>query len=636
MDADDIKKLSSAATASTTSSFSGNTTSSDQSMTSTSQRWSVERIIEMSDILAAISPDQQSEQIKNMTQTAVSMANARGDLDTLQELGDHLSEAIERGQNQSSSREVLEPNDISLDYPESSILKFYGKRGNGLNPVKGDIVERNPLVWPYGDQDGGAGKRGLVVKGGASRVKILWAVQNMADYSPDQVKVVGRVAQLNIGDIVERGPDWRVSKLGNQDGGPGEKGIVTKFGSSGIEAYVMWNSGNQFNYRWGCAYDIQVVNSDAPREESGYGITWSFGPPPLAPILVAPSSPLLPLHTSMSIEDNPILRQTNNPSLVLCAGDFVIRNVGWSGGEVDGERGNVGEVVKFDRSAGIVSVKWPSSSIADHAYREGNFDVSLVLPNCSKKTMCKYKHQTRRVTNLQSLSVGCRLSSFICHNKNCRKQLTEAELLTSPCFLCEHCEFCYCLACYHSKPPPPKAWPIKNRFCLSQTRKILTEFMTPPTTSLSRMSSLEVEGLLSSCDGDLVSAMKMHRGDQSDDFSSPSAHSTTSSTASAFPSPVLSSSGSTPSADAFADLRLNARLGAAGAAAAEGNLERVKSLLSDGFDVDAKLRQGRTVLHIAAGHGSLSVAEHLIYEAKADVNVPDEDGDGKLMFMLQL
>ena len=104
MDADDIKKLPSAATASTTSSFSGNTTSSDQSMTSTSQRWSVERIIEMSDILAAISPDQQSEQIKNMTQAAVS--NARGDLDTLQELGDHLSEAIERGQKANNTNEI--------------------------------------------------------------------------------------------------------------------------------------------------------------------------------------------------------------------------------------------------------------------------------------------------------------------------------------------------------------------------------------------------------------------------------------------------------------------------------------------------------------------------------------------------
>ena len=67
--------------------------------------------------------------------------------------------------------------------------------------------------------------------------------------------------RIHVDDIVERGPDW---KWGDQDGGAGHRGIVmdTKVGDSLVR--VMWDTTATENvYRWGedGCYDLKVCVS---------------------------------------------------------------------------------------------------------------------------------------------------------------------------------------------------------------------------------------------------------------------------------------------------------------------------------------------------------------------------------------
>jgi hypothetical protein len=123
---------------------------------------------------------------------------------------------------------------------------------------RGDIVKRSN-GWSRGDQDGGEGGTGMVDEVTPDKfVWVRWAEGNRNLYEEKDLKVVGYVQNINIGDIVERGPDW---KYGDQDGGPDKKAVVMQFADSGLEVYCKWRNGTQANYRWGYAYDLKVVKS---------------------------------------------------------------------------------------------------------------------------------------------------------------------------------------------------------------------------------------------------------------------------------------------------------------------------------------------------------------------------------------
>lgn len=58
---------------------------------------------------------------------------------------------------------------------------------------------------------------------------------------------------------------------------------------------------------------------------------------------------------------------------------------------------------------------------------------------------------------------------------------------------------------------------------------------------------------------------------------------------------------------------------------AEGDIDKVKSLISKGVDVNAKDEVGRTALHVAALQGRPGVAQVLIANG-ADLHARDKEG----------
>ena len=587
-----------------------------QSSTSTqgSQLYDSRRISELCEILSALDPD--FEQMKETTMHHISTAESSGNYGLLQQLGEHIEQAIKHksggfdqpGQGNSmdpsdfnctdsrgnpmhgTDRDggipsgILYPGTISDDYPSTSILKFYGKRGNGSSPVTGDVVERNPFLWRYHDQDGGPGGRGLVT-GTVEGIKVIWAAGSMNVYSSSDLKIVGRIPQINVGDIVERGPDW---KHGNQDGGPGGKGVVTAFGKSGLEVFVLWEETRSMaNYRWmGASSDLKLVSSDVPREEHGFGESWTYSSPPTSPL--------------DSIEDLQILKDTNNPSMILLTNDFVVPNYGTMKRGNTGDVCHVGVVRNFDSANGIVSVDW-DGKITTHHYKESNMEVSLVLVACmcdKLKSKVGYRHYTRRVIHLTRAD---EIENFTCYF--CRNRLQSSTFAVCPPFFCEFCQFCVCLQCYHDKPPP-KNKIMQPKFCLAQSKKILLDFV-----SSSNWSESEVDNHLKSCKGDLVEAMKKYRESHP-------------------PAPVCSPPSPESRSPEFTMFKM-------GAAAATGDFSSVKRLIAQGVDVDIRTQQGRTALHVAAGHCHIELVKYLVLEANADVNAPDEDGDGPLAHCAQ-
>ncbi len=61
-------------------------------------------------------------------------------------------------------------------------------------------------------------------------------------------------------------------------------------------------------------------------------------------------------------------------------------------------------------------------------------------------------------------------------------------------------------------------------------------------------------------------------------------------------------------------------------ATAEGNLEEVRRLVTNGNDVNCTGLCRMTLLHIAAIEGYLEIVEYLVNEGHADVNCRDMDG----------
>src|SRR5688572_23946176 len=65
-------------------------------------------------------------------------------------------------------------------------------------------------------------------------------------------------------------------------------------------------------------------------------------------------------------------------------------------------------------------------------------------------------------------------------------------------------------------------------------------------------------------------------------------------------------------------------------AASKGNIERVRTLLDEGADINVKDRHGRTALKVAVADGNLAVVELLIARG-AKVNDREKDGGSLLM-----
>ena len=65
---------------------------------------------------------------------------------------------------------------------------------------------------------------------------------------------------MEIGLRVVRGPDW---KWGEQDGGEGNVGTVVRLGQDDKRVFVYWDSGKQGNYRAGRSgkFDLRVYDN---------------------------------------------------------------------------------------------------------------------------------------------------------------------------------------------------------------------------------------------------------------------------------------------------------------------------------------------------------------------------------------
>lgn len=146
--------------------------------------------------------------------------------------------------------------ELSLKYPILSNFHLFGEKNVKIS--KGDIVVRG-ASWSHGNQDGGPGSKGLVydiLKYG-SEIWVYWHNNAAANYVPNQLKVVGRVPEICIGDIVTRGPDWNE---GDQDGGADNPGLVMQFRDQGCQVIVLWRSTRaRANYRWGNAFDVSII-----------------------------------------------------------------------------------------------------------------------------------------------------------------------------------------------------------------------------------------------------------------------------------------------------------------------------------------------------------------------------------------
>jgi len=345
-------------------------------------------------------------------------------------------------------------------------------------------------------------------------------------------------------------------------------------------------SRTQANYRWAVAYDLKVVQSDAPREESGFGDQWQFHD--LSPQRAVQL-------TEADILSSPMLRECNNPSGRLFEGDFVVRGTSWVHGDADGGDGRVG-VVKEDATDGFVTVTWmANNSVGRYSYgNEGSFEVSLVLFACLERQKRPFKHWCDRILKIPH---GDALTC-----KYCSTSLSAASVSDTLPFFCEECNFTVCNSCYHKRPPPPKSV-LKSRFSLSSCERYFSTFFPGVSTE-------EMYGFLSAADGDHTGALLAYNQHIPD-----------------MPKKSVSSSTQRPQIPMnYLDLKHSLFQ----ISAQEGNLEIVKALVSSGFDANSSGQRGRTALHTASLNGQLHVVEYLIKEALADANVPDEQGDGAL------
>ncbi|KAL3866311.1 hypothetical protein ACJMK2_043618, partial [Sinanodonta woodiana] len=135
----------------------------------------------------------------------------------------------------------------------------------------GTRVRRGP-DWNKGDEDG-CGPGTVVGKHSAEKdqLKVVWDESNsrrnlhiyrygqdIMDIVPvNEPRILSPGENIAVGCCVERGRDWQ---HGNQDGGPGNIGVVTYFDKQADIVNVTWPNGGSFIYKFGDnrIFDIRV------------------------------------------------------------------------------------------------------------------------------------------------------------------------------------------------------------------------------------------------------------------------------------------------------------------------------------------------------------------------------------------
>jgi hypothetical protein len=204
----------------------------------------------------------------------------------------------------------------------------------GAGVVRGGIAVGRRVArgkdWKWGDQDGGAGKLG--------RVKVVqadgWASVKWDNGRSNNYRYAGgrdlRVVP-EVGDIVERGEDW---KWDDQDGGAGKRGRVMEAVTDNGWVRVKWDGSERTNlYRALTHSDLKIVGGDGDAET-----------------VAEP-----------------------------CVGMRVMRGKDWKWADQDGGEGGLGTVVGR-APLGWTRVRWESGEC--QAYRvfvDGKIDLRAVL-----------------------------------------------------------------------------------------------------------------------------------------------------------------------------------------------------------------------------------------------------------------
>lgn len=546
---------------------------------------------------------------------------------------------------------VIDSSNLENPHHESSVFHIYGPSIPGIPLQCGDMVQRSQQ-WCRGSEDGGPGARGMVYKVTTEHAYVTWSNQNASGYRFRDLEKVGRARNIHLGDTVVRGPDW---KHDSQDGGAGNRGIVTKFANEGREVFVLWHNQRQANYRWGYCYDVKVV-------KSLYGIDAHDDPPARESSSSSSSS-----STSGIRSEYHIGTFNNNGSSVWMSGDFVVRCAAfWQKGDMaDGGSGMHGVVQGVD-AAGTVRVRWPTTGKTESYHPD---EVALVLPACTE-TKVGFKHRMHRTVDTPTRATA---ATFCC--KYCRAALLPLDRARPP-FHCQDCASSMCAACYHSKAPK-QAYVAQAGISLVDSRRLFSG------NTGSGMFDDQVNFMLELFDGNVQETIDDYRMNPPDSESrdripplpqprtklaislrtpsstSSSALASASSSPSAAAAALVPAAASSPATKSVRSATLATSPGTTSVntlaslrndpshedeADGEGpgmhltalilgnNLKELRRLvLEEGVDVNAVGINGRSALHTAAGHaGKRDIVEWLLTLPMIDVNICDFSGESVL------
>eukprot|EP01028_Stygiella_incarcerata_P013678 TRINITY_DN82_c0_g1_i6.p1 TRINITY_DN82_c0_g1~~TRINITY_DN82_c0_g1_i6.p1 ORF type:complete len:1402 (+),score=342.34 TRINITY_DN82_c0_g1_i6:162-4208(+) len=154
---------------------------------------------------------------------------------------------------------------IDLEIVSASSVSAAGHPSQPATLLGGMRVIRGP-TWKWDEQDGGAGKLGVVKKDqtpGDEWVKIVWdnGEKNVYRYGGANADVFVVSESIGIewpkllpsGTFVVRGPTW---KWEDQDGGCCQIGVVTEDQPPGDWVFIQWPNGTKNNYRFDMENDL--------------------------------------------------------------------------------------------------------------------------------------------------------------------------------------------------------------------------------------------------------------------------------------------------------------------------------------------------------------------------------------------
>ncbi|KAL3866313.1 hypothetical protein ACJMK2_043620 [Sinanodonta woodiana] len=167
---------------------------------------------------------------------------------------------LQKENNHLSSRELREIWKL-LEENEKLSTAADSNQGQVDIPV-GTRVRRGP-DWNKGDEDGcGPGTVVEKCSAGNGQLKVVWDEsksgrnvhiyrfsQDIMEIIPvNEPRILSPGENIAVGCCVERGRDWQHE---NQDGGPGNIGVVTYFDTQAEIVHVTWPNGGSFTYRFG-------------------------------------------------------------------------------------------------------------------------------------------------------------------------------------------------------------------------------------------------------------------------------------------------------------------------------------------------------------------------------------------------